>query len=346
MSSLVRVCALLFSAVCCLRAAVPSGSERILPASARLEELWNEGEFTEGVAAGPDGRIYFSDISRSPDKPGQILRFDPKTRRTTVFSGNSRKSNGLMFDRAGRLIACCGSNGGAMALCIVSASGDVKPWVSKFQGRRLLSPNDLVIAPDGGIYFSDPRYIGSEPEEQGEMGVYRFDPESGKLIRLLGADEIEKPNGVHLSPDAKTLYVAETNNGSRGGPNAPADPQIGRMTLNAFPLLKDGRVDARKKRVLADFGKETGTDGMAIDVEGNIYAAVRSQSRFGIVVFSPAGKELVHIPTPTLPTNCTFGLGSESDTLYVTAGGGLFRIRLKLDGHHPSTAKPGTPIHK
>jgi gluconolactonase len=159
------------------------------------------------------------------------------------------------------------------------------------------------------------------------------------LSRILGAKDIEKPNGVHLSPDGRTLYVAETNNGSRGGANAPAKPTVGRMTLNAFPLRKDGRVLAAKKRVLADFGKETGTDGMSVDVQGNIYAAVRADSRFGIVVYNPAGKELAYIPTPSLPTNCCFGNGDESARLYVTAGGGLYRIQLRIDGYHPATAK-------
>lgn len=317
----------------------PSGSAAILPPDAQLEELWNEGEFTEGVAVAPDGRIYFSDISRSPDKPGQILRFDPKTKKTAVFSDQSFKSNGLMFDRSGTLIACCGSNGGNMSLCQVSKSGVVTPIVSKFKNKRLLSPNDLVITPSGLIYFTDPRYIGKEPEEQDEMAVYLYHPKNKKLSKVLRSKHIEKPNGVHLSPDGKTLYVAETNNGSRHGPNPPYEPQPGRMTLNAFPLKPNGRPDAGKKRVLADFGKETGTDGMTIDVKGNIYAAVRMASKHGIIVYSPAGKELAYIPTSTLPTNCSFGNGKESAMLYITAGTGLYRIQLKIDGYHPAVAK-------
>lgn len=318
--------------------AAPTGSKDILRPDSRLEELWNDGEFTEGVAAGPDGALYFSDISRSAEKPGQILRFDPATMKTTVFSAASFKSNGLMFDRSGRLLACCGSNGGNMSLCEVSPAGVVTPLVSRFKDRRFLSPNDLVITPAGLVYFTDPRYIGSEPEEQPEMRVYSFDPKTGRVRVILRQKDIEKPNGVHLSPDGRTLYVAETNNGSRHGPNPPYGSNPGRMTLNAFPLRKDGRVDVKKKRVLADFGKETGTDGMAIDLAGNIYAAVRMASRHGIIVYSPQGRELAYIPTPALPTNCGFGRGKEADRLYVTAGTGLYRIRLKAQGYHPATA--------
>eukprot|EP00913_Durusdinium_trenchii_P008914 g8380.t1 len=111
----------------------------------------------------------------------------------------------------------------------------------------------------------------------------------------------------------------------------------GRMTLNAFPIKKNGSLG--KKRVLVDFGKEVGTDGMTVDAAGNIYAAVRSSKRHGIIVYSPQGKEKAYIPTDDLPTNCCFGIGDEANTLYITAGKGLFRITLKSKGFHPATAK-------
>ena len=145
-------------------------------------------------------------------------------------------------------------------------------------------------------------------------------------------------NRLAFSQDGKTLYVTETNNGSRHGPNPPYEPKPGRMTLNAFPIKSNGRLDTGKKKVLANFGKETGTDGMTIDVQGNIYAAVRMASKHGIIVYSPQGKELAYIPTETLPTNCSFGNGKESAMLYVTAGTGLYRIQLKIDGYHPAVA--------
>ena len=108
------------------------------------------------------------------------------------------------------------------------------------------------------------------------------------------------------------------------------------MTLNAFPIEAGGTLG--KKRVLVDFGDQTGVDGMAVDTAGRIYAAVRSDERYGIVVFSPEGQELARIATPTLPTNCCFGRGDDGQTLYVTAGTGLYRIRLNASGFHPATA--------
>ncbi|MFG0334512.1 MAG: SMP-30/gluconolactonase/LRE family protein [Maioricimonas sp. JB049] len=323
---------------CCLPAAgaadpVPTGDPGILPADARLEMLWNEGSFTEGVAVAPDGTICFSDIP-GEEAPGKIYRFDPATGKTTVLCDDSGKSNGLMFDRHGRLIAACGANRGRQALCEISPEGEVRELVSRFNGKRFNSPNDLVIHPDGSIYFSDPRYVGPEPVELDLMSVYRYVPATKKVTRL--DTDISKPNGLVLSPDAQILYVAETDNRSLGAADpAPADARR-RMTLNALPVRPDGTLGPR--RVMVDFGQENGVDGMTVDVKGNIYAAVRSEPRHGIAVYSPAGKERAFIPTTELPTNCCFGTGDEATRLYVTVGTGLARIRLKNRGFHPATA--------
>lgn len=311
----------------------PTGSPAILPGGAALHLLWNGGEFTEGVAAGPDGRIYFSDIPRG-DAPGKVYRYDPRTNQTAVYCADSGKSNGLMFDRQGRLIAACGANGGRRALCEITAEGTVRELVSTVEGKRFNSPNDLVIHPDGGIYFSDPRYVGAEPVELDHMSVFRFDPATGSVRRVTG--DITKPNGVILSPDGKTLYVAETDNG-RLNLAAPGEPAPVRMTLNAFPVNADGSLG--RKQLLVDFGAQTGIDGMTMDRTGHIYGALRREDRFGIAVFNPAGQEMAFIPTPELPTNCCFGIADQSSTLYITAGGGLYRITLNPQGYHPSLAE-------
>ncbi len=305
----------------------PSGSPDIFRGDARLEEIWSAGEFTEGVAVAPSGEIYFSDIPATGK--GRVLKFDPRTQQTTVHSADSRKSNGLMFDRQGRLIAVCGANEGAQALCVIMPDGSVRPIVERFEGKWFNSPNDLIIARNGIIYFSDPRYVGSEPVELDHMSVFRFDPRDGSVRRLMTG--VSKPNGVELSPDDRILYVAETDSGAPIKPGAEKTPV--RMTLNAFPLQPDGTLGPR--RVLVDFGQKLGVDGLTVDAAGRIYAAVRSADRFGIRVYDPAGREITFIPTPTLPTNCCFGIGTERSTLYVTAGGGLYRIKLKPRGHHP-----------
>jgi gluconolactonase len=302
-----------------------------------LEELWNQGSFTEGVAAAPDGVMYFSDIPFVEDKAGRILKFDPKTGTVSVHCADSGKSNGLFFDTKGRLLACCGAMGGKRAVVEVQPDGMLKVVADKFEGKPFNAPNDLVVHQNGSIYFSDPRYVGNEPVELTEMSVYRIDLD-GSVHRVTksspGRNNIEKPNGVHVSPDGKTLYVAENNNGSNDVTKPNANPQKGRMTLNAFRIRPDGSLG--RKTVLVDFGEENGVDGMSIDTKGNIYAAVRSEKRHGIIVYNPEGKELAYIPTKDLPTNCCFGRDEDGQTLYVTAGTGLYRIKLKSVGFHPN----------
>ena len=318
-------------------AAGPRASEdiEIVPAGAKLETLWEEGGFTEGAAVGPDGAMYFSDFAQPFDAcPARIMKFDPKTKETTIHCADSKMANGLMFNAKGRLFACCASPlGGRRALVEILPDGKVKTIVGKFQGKRFNSPNDIVIDRKGRIYFSDPKYVGPEKMELTSMDVYRYDAD-GSLHRV--TSDIDKPNGVMLSPNGKTLYVAETDNGTAQAETAK-DPKMGRMTLNAFPVKPDGSLG--KKKVLVDFGKNVGIDGMTVDRQGHIYAAVRSAERFGIVVFNPNGKEKAYIKTPALPTNCCFGNGAESKTLYVTAGKGFYRIPLTIAGHHAATAK-------
>jgi gluconolactonase len=308
-----------------------TGDPKIVPANAQLETLWTEGGFTEGAAAGPDGCIYFSDFAQPFDSgPARVMKFDPRTKKTSVYCPDSGMGNGLMFTRDGRLIGCCASPlGGHRALVEFLPDGSVKPLVSKFNGKRFNSPNDLVIDRKGRVYFSDPKYVGPEKMELDRFNVYRFDPDGSLHV---ATREIEKPNGVMLSPNGKTLYVAETNNGSATADLDKEPATLGRMTLNAFDVAADGTLS--NKRVLHNFGKELGIDGMTVDREGHIYAAVRSASRFGIVVFSPAGKELAYVETPVLPTNCVFGRGDQNRTLYITAGSGLYRISLGIPGHH------------
>jgi gluconolactonase len=327
----------------------PSGKD-IVPPGARLELLFTrtakiKGGLTEGPAAAPDGSIYFSDIPFGKDK-GQILRFDPRSRKTTVFAADSHKSNGLKFDARGFLIACEGADLGGR--CV--SRWDVKTGkrtviADRYKGKRFNAPNDLVIDKKGRIYFTDPRYLGDEPRELKHRAVYRIDTD-GSVVEV--THDAEKPNGIALSPDGKTLYVADHNNGTDRITTRRLPVPKGAMKLYAFPLGDDGLVKGKPK-TLMDFGKEDGIDGMAVDVKGNLYLAVRSLKRPGILVVDPAGKERAFIPTgPSqpgakapkgIPSNCTFGIGKESKVLYVTVDTSLYRIPLRIDGYHGAGKK-------
>ncbi|HCA49959.1 MAG TPA: hypothetical protein DEP12_06110, partial [Planctomycetaceae bacterium] len=311
MSCAVVLLAVLASGVVMAEELTISGGEGIFIQGEVLETLWEEGGFTEGAAAGPNGNMYFSDFAQPFDSgPARVMKFDPRTGKTTVYCPDSGMGNGLMFTRDGRLLGCCASPlGGHRALVEFKKDGSVKVLENRYQGKRFNSPNDIVIDRSGRIYFTDPKYVGPEELELESFDVYRRDPD-GRLS--IATSEIDKPNGIVFSPDQKTIYIAETDNGS-----AKADLEtgfeVGRMTLNAFKVNRQGELS--KRRVLHDFGKETGVDGMTVDRSGRIYAAVRSASRFGIVVFSPKGGELGYIETPELPTNASFGRGDEIHTL-------------------------------
>ena len=324
----------------------------IVPADAKLELLHtrqvklNSG-LTEGPTAAPDGKIYFTDMPFGKDN-GMILCFDPKTMKTTVFTDNSGKSNGLAFDGNGNLLSCDGADGGSRSVRRWNLkTGKSETVADRYQGKRFNSPNDLCLDAKGRIYFTDPRYGGTEPRELPSEAVYRIERD-GTVVLI--TSEVEKPNGVCLSPDQRTLYVGDHNNGgNRLSPDDP-EPVRGAMKIYAFPLDEDGLVNGPRK-TLVDFGKENGSDGMRVDAQGNLYIAARSLARPGILVVDPTGKELAFIATgPTnqtglfeewrgIPSNVEFGVGDDSNTLYVTIDKSLYRIRLKARGFHLPTVK-------
>jgi len=320
-------------------------AEGIVPAGAQLELLYTrsapiQGGLTEGPAVAPDGSIYFTDIPEGDDQ-GLIVRFDPATKKTTIFTADSGKANGLMFDARGRLIACEGSDqGGRRVSRWDIKTGKRETVVDRFQGKRFNAPNDLAIDEQGRIYFTDPRYLGEEPRELDARAVYRIDTD-GQVAEV--TREVEKPNGIAISPDQRTLYVADTNNGSdRIMPDGPK-PRKGAMKVYAFPLDAQGNVSGAR-RTLIDFGSEDGCDGMTVDARGNLYLTARSAKRPGVLVIAPSGKELAYIPTGKsqpdvpqpvgLPSNCDFGIGDDSRTLYVTVDKSLYRIKLNVEGYH------------
>ncbi|MCI0683426.1 MAG: SMP-30/gluconolactonase/LRE family protein [Gemmataceae bacterium] len=328
MSIMLRVVLLSFFAFTTNLAA----QEPIIPKDAKLEKLWGEGTFTEGPAYGPDGCIYFSDIGN------RIMKFEPKTGTTSEFRNPSGRSNGLDFDSQGRLVACEGAgSGGKRRVTRTEKDGSITVLADKWEGKRFNSPNDVTIDTKGRIYFTDPRYVAGDPLELDKESVYRIDPPSTpplpkggkqsetpplakggkggwKLSRIIS--DVTKPNGIILSPDMKTLYLAESH------------PKGDRMLLS-FPLNEDGTVGPKK--VLHDFGADRGIDGMCVDVQGNIYGAAGRGKTAGVVIFTPAGKKIGFIPTPDAPTNCVFG-GQDRKMLYVTAGRSLYRIRLNAEG--------------
>ena len=305
----------------------------ILPTDSELEEVYGDAHFTEGPTVAPDGTVYFSDITfthQADMQAGHILRYDPDINETTVYRSPSGMSNGMKFDADGRLVVAEGADFGGRRITRTDMdSGKSNIIAALYEGRPFNSPNDLTIDEQGRVYFTDPRYVGDEPIEQPVMGVYRIDLDGS--VHLIIADS-GKPNGIAVSPDQKTLYVGSNDSGSFRELPEEFPTYTGRMALLAYDLASDGSVTYRE--TLVNYHPEHGPDGFEVDVEGNLYVAVRDATRFGICVYSPHGTELAYIRTPELPTNVTFGNGEASKMLYITAGGSLLRIRVAKDGYH------------
>jgi gluconolactonase len=337
-----------------LGAVVPEASAQnpIFADSAKLELLHSRSAklnsgLTEGPAVAPDGALYFTDMPFGKDD-GMILRFDPKTHKTTVFTDKAYKSNGLAFDLEGNLLSCDGADGGGRCIRRWNLKNGTNVVVAdRYQGKRLNSPNDLCVDLKGRIYFTDPRYGGREPRELAREAVYRIEKD-GTVIEI--THDVEKPNGLALSPDQRTLYVADHNNGgNRLSPTDP-EPKRGAMKIYAFALNEDGLVKGAR-RTLVDFGKQNGCDGMRVDSDGNIYMAIRSLARPGLMVIDPKGRELAFLPTGPInqsglfedwkgiPSNVEFGVGADSNTLYVTIDKSLYRIGVKTHGFHPQNVR-------
>lgn len=272
--------------------------------------------FTEGPTVDAEGNVYFTETVSN-----RIMRLSTAGVLTT-FRENTNTANGMVFDSQWRLVACEGGKRQPARVTRMNVkTGSIDILAERFEGKPLNGPNDVTFDGRGRLYFTDPGPIG-----QGT--VYRIDTD-GKLARILSGSQIEKPNGIVISPDDRTLYLIESNQAERGA----------RM-IRAYDLRADGTVT--NMRVFHNFYPGRSADGMTIDTRGNIYAAAglhrrrgtseTLDTRCGIHVFSPDGKlvRFVAIPEDTV-TNCAFG-GPDMKTLYVTAGKTLFRIRTEVPG--------------
>mgnify|MGYP000022815651 FL=1 len=308
------------------------GADIVNPNS-KIKEVFSGGEglILEGPTMGPDGTLYFSDIiftQLKGMKAGIIWNYNPQTGKTEVFRSPSGMANGLAFDVDGNLISCEGADfGGRRIIKTDMKDGKSTIVAGLFNDRPFNAPNDLVIDNKGRIYFTDPRYFGKEPIEQPVDGVYRIDIDGTVHLIIANAS---KPNGIAISPDYKTLYVANYFIGASNflpeGFKGPTSEKSG--AILEYTLLPDGSVQF--KGILINL-MNNGPDGIKVDSEGNIYIAVKGN----IVVYSPKGKQLEEIEVPNKSaTNLCFGRGSFSKTLFITSSKILYTIEVKKEGFH------------
>lgn len=315
-------------------AACSARSLRIPPGPARYEGLESdrylgdvrvvacvedEEIFTEGPAVDREGNVFFSNVPVS-----KILRWDSGSGKLSTFRENTNKTNGLLFDPEGRLLACEGEAGRITRTDM--KTGEIEVLADTFRGFPFAAPNDLCLDAAGRIYFTSRPGV-EDPAKGNVNAVYRIDPD-GSLHQLLAWPRVHMPNGIVTSPDDATLYLIEAH------PDAEHHRDI-----RAYDL-QDGILSG--ERTLIDFYPGRSGDGMCIDAEGNLYVAAglhktrdtseTLDTRPGIHVISPEGQLLAFRETPEdTVTNCTFG-GADLRTLYITGGALLLSIRTEIPG--------------
>ncbi len=243
-------------------------------------------------------------------------------------------ANGLILDRQGRLLAC---EAGTRRVTRTELDGTVKVLAEGFAGKKFNSPNDLSIDSKDRIYFTDPRYGPRDTMEQRDAagnlveGVYRIDV-SGKITRVLGRESVDRPNGVLVSPDDRYLFVADNNNDAGGS-----------RKLWRFDLDSEGNAMPASRKLIFDWKTSRGPDGIKMDTNNRLYVAAglnianppnetAKPYTGGVYVMSDEGRLIDFIPVPKDEvTNCAFG-GEDLRTLFITAGGTLWSIRVDNPG--------------
>ncbi len=272
--------------------------DEIIQSGTKLEKLAGDFSFTEGPSADSKGNVFFTDQPNN-----RIMEWSTDDKLTTFMQPCGR-SNGLAFDKKGNLWACADEKN---ELWCIAPDKSVTIIPSKYLAKILNGPNDLWINPNGGIYFTDPYYFRTwwnhTSQPQDIQGVYYLKPDLKTIIRV--ADDLVQPNGIVGTPDGKTLFIADI-----------AGNKTWSYTINSDGTLSN-------KTLFCNMG----SDGMTIDMEGNIYL-----TGTGVTIFDKTGKRIGNIVVPESWTaNVCFG-GKDMKSLFITASKGLYRIRVRVKG--------------
>jgi gluconolactonase len=270
----------------------------VIAEGAELTLVSDAFSFTEGPIADSEGTVYFT------DQPNDQILMWTAGEPITVFLDDAGRSNGLYFDHEGNLLAAADEEN---ELWSITPEKEITVLVEDFEGKKLNGPNDIWVDPKGGIYFTDPYYqrdywTRTEPEIT-EQRVYYITPKENELI--IAAEDVVKPNGIIGTSDGETLYIAD----------------IGDSKTYSYSISEDGTL-ANQTLIT-----ETGSDGMTLDEEGNIYL-----TGDGVIVFNPEGEQIEHIKVSQPWTaNVTFG-GPENRTLFITASTAVYTLDMKVAG--------------
>lgn len=270
----------------------------VLKPGATVEKLAGDFSFTEGPAPDAAGNVYFT------DQPNDRIMVWKTTGELSTWMQPSGRSNGMFFDNKGNLWSCADEKN---ELWCIKPDKNVEVILKDFNGILFNGPNDVWVAPDGSIFFTDPFYRRSwwahTSMPQDKQCVYYLSPDRKVLKRV--AEDLVQPNGIVGTPDGKNLYVAD----------------IGDKKTWSYTINNDGSLGGKKLFC------EMGSDGMTIDREGNLYLTGK-----GVTVFDKTGRQLGNIPVPESWTaNVCFG-DKNRKSLYITASKGFYRIKTKVKG--------------
>ena len=280
----------------------------ILSIFAQNDQLYNQSDkvtkvaggykFTEGPAVAPDGRVFFTDQPNN-----KIFVWNEMGNVIETFLNSAERSNGTYFDKKGNLLACADLYN---RLVSFDKKGTPTTLFENFNGLHLNGPNDLWIAPNGGIYFTDPYYQreyweAGHTEVQDKRAVYYLNLK-GKVTRVI--DDYKQPNGLIGTPDGKTLYVSDINDGK----------------IWKYEIQPDGTLTNKT------FFAPEGSDGMTIDNQGNVYLTNKVVS-----VFDKTGKSIARIEVPEQPSNVCFG-GEKRNILFITARTSVYILKMNVKG--------------
>ena len=285
----------------------------LVEAGAKVTKLATGMKFTEGPVWLPkEKKLVFSDI------PNSKLMQWRESDGLSVFRP-SEEANGNKLDLEGRIISC---QHAARNVIRIEADGSATVLADKFEGKRFNSPNDVAVRSDGTLWFTDPPWGLTGKAELPGHWVFKLDPKTGKIEVVV--KDLAMPNGIVFSPDESRLYIADT-----GGHAKHPDPAFHKLPagIHCYEVSQDGKLGKKLFRI------EQSSDGMTVDVQGNLYT-----THGKVHVYSADGKKLEQIDVPQGPANVCFG-GDEFKTLFITARTSLYSVRMKQAGAKPKGAK-------
>ena len=289
-------------------------SKSLVADGAKVTKLAGDMKFTEGPVWLPkEKKLVFSDIPNS-----KLMQWSESDGLSEFRK--SENANGNILDLEGRIISC---QHGARNLIRIETDGTTTVLADKFDGKRFNSPNDVAVRSDGSLWFTDPPWGLTEPHEIPGHWVYKLTPKTGKVEVV--HKYLAMPNGIVFSPDEKRIYIADTGGNKRHPDsefhNTPA-------SIQCHEMLDSGKLGKKL------FHIDAGSDGMAVDVKGNLYTTHGGK----VHIYDADGKELEQIDTPEGPANVCFG-GDDYRTLFITARTSLYSVRMQHPGLKPKFAR-------